>query len=1137
MKMIMNPTKLDNVFIAWIPAIVLTLWFLASIPVYSQTVGATLSGTITDESHAAIPKATVSILNEATGVATTVTTNADGIYNAPNVLPGNYQATVSADGFQRTIQNGIILTVGAQQVLDITLKVGSVSQTVEVTAQVQDVQLASATIAGEVSSNTIVELPLNGRSWTDLAALEPGVATIHSLVSVSSFDRAGRGLGDELSISGGRPVQNNYLLDGVSINDYTNQGPGSILGGNLGADAVAQFTVLTTNYSTEYGRTSGGVISAITRSGTNQFHGTAYEFLRNSALDARNFFDLPKIPEFRRNQFGASAGAPIRKGKTFIFGDYEGLRQSLGLSTADIVPSLTARQGILVSVPSGPVSSCPAGTTLFVPGQSNICVNNLVIPFLKFYPLPNGSQICPCSPTGAGDAANFNIAGYSLSTENYFTIRVDHRFSNENSLAAIYMFDNATNSTTDEFNNILVLSGTRRQVVALEETHVFSSGLLNTLRFGFNTENAGAPSGGQALNPLAADTTLGFSPGTTAGVITIPGVTDFSGGLSATQPNIWHWHDFQVYDNVFLTKGIHSLKFGANVERIQDNVFESNKSMFAFNSLQDFLTNVPFSMGAAPPNTSKTPGIRETLFGAYVQDDIRIRPNLTINAGLRYEMATVMKEINGRFSTLHCESCAQLFIGNPLYKNPSLRDFEPRVGFSWDPFRTGKTAVRGGFGIFDVQILPTTGVGNAYRGYPFSLSYGNNNLPPGSFPGGAFLLLQAAHKHSATYIEQNPKRNYVMQWNLNLQREIAPNTTVMMAYVGSRGLHNLFRTDSSSIVLPVAKTPLGYLWPIPFTAPLPAGSTTCTDGSTPTPTGCPWPVLNLNNWGGVGQITYSSDSWYEALEFELTRRMGHGLEAKASYTYGKSIDTSSGSTNGDQFLNGISSMYFFDPKFRRGVSDFNVPQSFVASYNWEVPSPKGAAGVLRWASSGWEFGGILTANSGSPFTMEIVPDPLGMNNSDAIDFPNRVPGCNPIHGGVNYLNVNCFSLPMETGPVVGMCSPFGAFNSPPTPIPGTCANLVGNGGRNTLVGPRLINFDMSLFKDNRIKHISETFNAQFRVEVFNIFNHTNLSSPVSSSGCCNTIFDQNGVPIPGAGQITATATTSRQIQFALKLIW
>jgi outer membrane receptor protein involved in Fe transport len=1107
MKIMRTGAKSGNVFVGCIPAMVLMIWFLAPIPVYSQVVGGSLSGTITDESGAAIPKTTVSITNVATGVTTNVTTNVQGIYNAPNLLPGNYQVTVSAPGFQTAIESGVILTVGSQQVLNVAMKVGTVTEKVEVTGQAQDVQLASPTISGVISSNTIVELPLNGRSWTDLATLQPGVSSIHDIAPVSSSDRLGRGLGEQLSIAGGRPGQNTYLLDGININDYSNQAPGSILGGNLGADAVSEFTVLTTNYSTEYGRTSGGVISAITRSGTNQFHGSAYEFLRNSALDARNYFDLASIAPFRRNQFGASAGGPIRKDKTFIFGDYEGLRQALGLSMLDQVPSLRARSGFLCTPPD-------CATTTFVG------VDPLVQPYLKFYPLPNGPDICPCTPAGTGDTANYSFAGSQISSENYFTTRVDHRFSNKDSLAGSYMHDKAPISQNDELNNKLILSQSRRQLVTLEETHLFSSSLVNSLRFGFNNIFAASPSGGKAINPLAADTSLGFVPGLTAGSIRmVPGLTDFSGGLITTAPAVFHYHDFQVYDNVFLTKGIHSLKFGANVERLHLTQFGNNNGggNFTFNTLQDFFTNNPATFNADGPVTPTR--LRETIFGAYLQDDIRLRPNLTINAGLRYEMATVPKEAHGIVDSLYSLTSSRVYTGNPLFANPSLRDFEPRVGFSWDPFRSGKTAVRGGFGMFDVQILPPNLGATLAVTPPFHVSFTGTTLPPGSFPTKSFASLSAdTTALESVFLQRKPPRDYVMQWNVNIQREIAPNTTAMVAYVGSRGVHNLFNIGDASIVLPIEKTALGYLWPIPNTGP--------PDGASP------WPVLNPN-WGTVHAVLWTSDSVFHALEFQINKRMSYGLEAQASYTYGRSIDSSSGSTDPDQFLNGITSLYVFDSRIRRGPSDFNVAQNFVASYTWDIPSPKRVSGVLGWASSGWEFGGIFQANTGTPFTTTIAPDPLGLNSSDPIDYPDFVRGCNPVQGGVNYLNLNCISLPLQTPSLAGRCSPFGAFASPAQPVAGTCANLMGSAGRNSLVGPRLINFDMSLFKDNPIKRISEAFNVQFRLEVFNALNRSNFNPPVANY----VIFDGNGVAIPGAGQITSTATTSRQIQFALKLVW
>src|SRR5712664_3686099 len=310
---------------------------------HAQAVGATLSGTVTDQSGGVVPKADVAMLNTGTGETRSVSTNADGIYSAPNLIPGSYSVTATAPGFSKLVHSGITLTVGATQVLNLTMQVGQSTQTVEVTAEAPIVNLTNAEIGALTTETTIKELPLNGRSWSSLANLTSGVYQLHTQPGLETRDRFSRGYGVQLSISGNRPQQNNYRVDGISINDPGNGGPGSVLGSNSGVDAIAEFSVLTTNYSTEYGRASGGIINATTKSGTNQFHGTAYEFLRNSWLDAKNFFDDPnsKIPEFRRNQFGASAGGPIIKDKTFVFGDYEGLRQALGISTVSQVPSVT----------------------------------------------------------------------------------------------------------------------------------------------------------------------------------------------------------------------------------------------------------------------------------------------------------------------------------------------------------------------------------------------------------------------------------------------------------------------------------------------------------------------------------------------------------------------------------------------------------------------------------------------------------------------------------------------------------------------------------------------------------------------------------------------------------------------------
>src|SRR6202047_5204700 len=1109
-------------------AVALLLSILCSHPVHGQVVGGTISGTISDKSGAVVANATVSLQNLATGVNTTVTTNAQGLYSLPNLLPGNYQQKVSAVGFETSIRNGIILTGGSQMVSNVEMRVGAVNEPLEVSAQPPDLQLESSSISASTASQTLVELPLNARSWTDLATLQPGVSTIRAMANVSSTDRLGRGYGVELSVSGGRPQQNNYLLDGISINDYTNQAPGSVLGGNLGVDAVSEFSVLTSNQGAEYGRTSGGVISAITRTGTNRFHGSAYEFLRNSALDARNYFDPPTIAPFRRNQFGVSAGGPIRKDKTFIFADYEGLRQSLGLSMVDNVPSSAARNG------------------QFSDG-STVTVDPFVKPYLAFYPLPNPNQ-------PAGDTQIFSFSGSQIVTENFFTSRVDHRFSEKDNLAGSYMYDNSPSSQNDEFNNKLIFTKTRRQLVSLEENHSFRSSLMNSIRLGYHREYAAAPSGSKAINPLAADTSLGYVPGDTVGFIGVPGLTFFTGGLSTQTPAEYNWNSWQVYDNVFLVKGKHSLKFGANVERIIDNQTTPSQpgGDFEFGSLKGFLTNnqatptESVTLIADAPGLASRRRIRETLFGVYLQDDMHVSPNLTANLGLRYEMATVPSETSGRLASLQHLTDPTVIVRSPLYSNPTLRNFEPRIGFAWDPFGDAKTAVRGGFGMFDVQTFPANLRHTIDGTVPFYQSV-NGQAAPGSFgavssnPNAAYpILAKLLTSQRAAYIDQHPKRNYVMQWNLNIQRSITSNTTGMIAYVGSRALHNLMQTDDSSIVLPTAKTPQGYLWPCTLSAFDPqctAGGSLVNQGGTVTFV----PNATLNpNFGRVPATLWNSDAVYHALQLQVQKRMSHGLSGQVSYTWGRTIDNASGSTDGDQFKNGLSSLFFFDSRVRRGPSDFNQTHNVVLSYTWDIPNPK-APSVLGWAASGWEFGGVLSASTGVPFTVTIAPDPLGMNSTDAFSFPDKVRGCNPVQGGINYVNLNCFTLPAATPAIAAQCQPFGFVSaalpppSVPSPgIPGTCANLLGNGGRNSITGPGLVNVDMSLFKNNYVKRISEQFNVQFRIEIFNILNHANFNPPTSNS----QIFNGDGSTAGLApGLLDATATTSRQVQFALKVIW
>ena len=811
------------------------LTFCAAPRLSAQVTGGTILGTVTDPSAAAVPNVEVSITNTATGVVKAVTTNDSGFFSEPNLLPGPYQVTAKATGFSTVVVNGITLTVGAEQTVNIALKVGETSQQVEVSAAAMSVELASSTISEVVSGPTVRELPLNGRSWTDLAQLQPGVNAVHTQPATNTSDRASRGWGTALTISGARPTSNNYRLNGISLNDNMNTAPGSFLAGNLGVDSIGEFSVLTGNFSAEYGKSSGGVINAVTKSGTNEIHGTAYEFLRNSAMDAKNFFDAPgKIAPFRRNQFGASVGGPIQKEKMFYFGDYEGLRQYLGTTQSTNVPSATARAGNLCSPdPTGGANGCATFHTIMDPPAAGgfsapWAINPDVAPFLPLWPLPNGRIICPydtgCVP-GAGDTGKFNFAGYQITPENFATVRLDRKLTDKNTLWGTFLIDRQSQTQNDSLGDLATSRFINRQTWTIEDTHTFSANLINVLRIGFNRQNISSPSDAKALNPIAADTSLGIAPGQTIGRIAVGGLTPFQGGLTLWQSAHSTWNAFQESDDLFFTRGIHALKFGFALERDQLNT--AGPGGFAggwstFSNLPKFLDGSPVSLIANSGVGDLSTHPRQWVWGAYVQDDVRLTPHLTVNAGLRYEYAANMTTHHtGTLANLECQACPFPIMNAPLDFNPPLqaivnavdpapvygpiinvprRNFEPRVGFAWDPFGNGKTSVRGAFGIYDILLLFYAQNATDWPGLQSSNS---GTIPPESWPKGNFTATKSdPNTKRAFWQEHTPKTNYVMQWNLSIQHQFTNTFSLLVGYVGDRSVHNAFHHDDFNIIFP-----------------------------------------------------------------------------------------------------------------------------------------------------------------------------------------------------------------------------------------------------------------------------------------------------------------------------------------------
>jgi Carboxypeptidase regulatory-like domain/TonB dependent receptor/TonB-dependent Receptor Plug Domain len=1054
----------------------------------AQVSGATLSGLVTDEQGGPVANATISIKNAGTGVAREVTSNTDGIYSAPNLLPGEYEVTVTATGFQTLTEKGITLTVGGQQSLNLVMKVGALSQTVEVNAAIPDIQTTSSTVSSTVDSTTMRELPLNGRDWTSLATLEPGVSSIPNQVGTGfSANKGNRGFGNQLSNDGHRANENTYRVNGISINDYSNGSPGGASGLNLGVDGIQEFSVLTSNYTAEYGRTSGAVINAITKSGVNDFHGTAFLFDRDKVFDAKNYFDpAGPISPFRRVQFGASGGTAIIKDKLFVYGTYEGVRQNKPGSQAIHVPTAAERA---LAVPS-------------------------IAPYLALWPVaPSGTPV-----DANGVTQTFNVALPTISNENYYTLRVDQKFSDKNSLAVTYFFDSGPQTQPDPLLNAIHEVFSRRQMASVEDTYVFSPALVNTVRVGLSRirGDINSPVSG---DKVATDTALAVAPGAIGPPqIGVPGVLTTAIGLGGLNRFLHRWTSAQAYDDAFLTRGTHSIKMGFAFERMLYNITEQlspNGRKNNYATLSDFLNNTPDTLNALAPGGSNEVAIRESLFAGYIHDDWRFRPNLTINLGLRYEFTTLPRDANNRIQEIttlvNCATpgvapspsspCGPQHVDTFIRNNPTTKNFEPRVGFSWDPLKDGKTAVRGGFGIFDVLPLPYEFGLNTAATAPFQIIGldKTNTLGSGIDPNISFDPNSIRNR----YIDQNPHRADVLNWNFNIQRQLGVGWTLTAGYVGSRSVHLSVAADDINLVPPV-QTSAGILIPS-NTYQLDPNWGGANGGVVPGPPG----------GSGIRPVLFDGESSYNGFQAQLRREMSHGLQGQVSYTLGKCRDTSSAPVTGDTYVNSVAVPLLLSKAYRVGACDFDVRNTLVGTVIWDVPGPK--SGLVSYALGGWEMGTIVTATSGSPYTVTVGGggDPLatGFNGDFSMDFANLISGCNATPGVTTNaagqllaFNPNCFAAaPAVAGGV-----------------------LVGNSGRNRFYGPGLTTVDFSLFKNFSFR---ERFKAQFRSEFFNILNHPNFAAPNFLNDANNSIGTGN------AGVIGSTSTASRQIQLGLKLVW
>jgi hypothetical protein len=1117
----------------------------------AQAVGGTISGTVKDVQGGVLPEAAAVFTNTNTGVRTTVQTNGDGLYRASNLQPGTYDVKITFTGFSTGVKSGVVLNVGANVTIDFTLQVAAADQNVTVAGTEASVDLASSTVSYDVTGTTIRELPLNGRDFTSLATLNPSVSTLNGEASTSGSMRSGRG--KALTISGNRPAANNFLFDGISMNDQSNNTPGSILGVTLGVDAIDQFTLIADTFPAEYGNASGGILNAVTRSGTNQIHGSAFYFGRNSALDALNKFDQTSLPNpaYRRHQYGTTLGGPIRRNKAFWFGDFEAISQLQGLTSLIRVPTLASW-----------ANADPA-----------------VQKFQPFYPATTlaQDQTATCQ-TGVLYACydQIPIVNTTVGNEDYALGKVDYKLNEKDAFASSYFLDFGELKAPDSFNNQITDTKTHRMGLAIEYTRSISSSLVNIARIGYsrNLDQGALPSTTTILNPALKDIGYGydFVPGKGVGGITVTNLTSLTANPLATDFNEAGYNSYQGYEDFLVTKGTHALKFGANFNHMQYNNIGTNLQGGSFtitSALSTFLQNGLTTGTHAGKNAAPMAGtygstlnayayptvtspvyvgtydenlraFRQTIYGMFAQDDWKAVSNLTINYGLRYEFVTLPTDKDNKVALLRNLTDAAPTVGGPIaLGNPSLKDFSPRIGFSYDPFRNGKTAVRAGWGVFDSLDLLNEYDLVLERSFPYntqeSLATSNGINLNGSFPstaycGGAQVGVDPAFNSGGNcfgitpqsslpslrtaYIDPSPPRSYIMQWNLNIEQQLG-SWGITAGYVGARGIHLLEVERNINTVMPTivgSGVTTRYFYPA-------------------VAKGQPLKKLNPNFASINCSATFNEDSYYDALHLSAKHNLSKGFQVLASYAFGKSIDgasSTSSTSSGTGYPNAIGNPQPLLPKINRSRSDYDVKNNMTISVVYDAPKTTFAFKPLRVAANGWEISGIYRVQSGGPFTLTLSGDQtyvnpaspstvyLGETETDTTgatvgERPNVAPGCKLTNPGniAHYINTNCFTYPNPSDSLGG--------------VPGT---FLGNESRNSMSAPGYQDADVSVIKNDAF---GEHFKGQLRLEFFNVANHPNLGAPASNG------FTAAG-PTSTVGVITSTAGNApRLIQYGYKV--
>jgi hypothetical protein len=1008
-------------------------------------------------------------------------------------------------GFRREVRRGINLAVAQEAEVNLTLQVGSIDQQVTVTEDAPLVNTTLAPTAGLITESQVKDLPLNGRSFDQLITLNVGTSN-------NSGNTLNNASWNGFSVAGKRPETNRFLLNGVDWigGNATSQyiTPYGVSGQLLGVEAVREFNLVSNTYGAEYGKRAGGTVNIVTASGTNQLHGDVFEYLRNSAFDARNFFDATiGTPPFKRHQFGGMLGGPIKKDKMFLFGTYEEFRQVLARSSVAVVPGANARLGRCSGPPCGPAGSPVPNLKAAMLPYANI-----------FWPAPTG----PDNPDGTANA----VSNPGESRREHFGLaRFDYSISTKDSLSVNYTVDNGFRSVPFVDPNFSTQSEIDGMTASVQETRLFSPTLVNVVTLGFNRTFATlvqAP----AVPILSA---LLFVPGGNPGSIVIGGgvITAQPSAVAAApgnNPSVGVRNYFTESDDVHWNKGKHSFSFGGWMQRIQqasNGAAQGSAANVGYPTVTAFLQDRP-SQAIVVRNPVQL-GYRSLEAAWYVQDEMKLLPNLSVRIGLRDEMTNGWNEVAGRCSNFVYDPVYKISVypqigGSCLQHNNAKALWQPRVGIAWDPTGTGTWAVRAGFSILN-DLLDNLG-NRTYTNPPFNT---REQLVAATGPGG-FLSLVPLDKNAlvpagcgpgvaspcTTYqpggIDPNMFTPTIQEWSFTVERQLTRDLMLQVGYAGSQSYHTNLTVDTNSPAPQVCQDPAGCVSGGVLAAALrgrvPQGATYFAPSTRPNPY-----VSNNTQW--VDQGTSS----YHALNVSLQKRVTHGLAFKANYTYAKVMDLNSAilAPSGENEPADVFSPY--NLFLNRGVASFSLHHQFSANFGYQLPFGSGqrfggsASGWKNHLIGGWQWNGIITAQGGFPQTPMIGFNNSGTGDTNITDVPNWNPN---------------FKGPAVSGSVDHWFNPQ-AFT---VPTPGTFGNV----SRGSIRGPGLVEVDTSVFKKFRV---SERFNLQLRAEAFNILNHSNFFYPnpiVFAGNSANYTYSDT------AGQITAAATP-RQLQLALKLLF